>query len=92
MKQMTKIPLLLLVLLIGVAACGKDEPDVANLVYDADNDSTLEKLTTPVWRYYGDKPDDVTRIMYTYRQKGVYCLFPKTSAREQELQRLRLSS
>lgn len=52
-----------------------------------ENDTELEKLTTNVGYYYGNKPN-LTFLEFAYRAAGQYCIFPKTDRRNTELEQL----
>ena len=88
---MKKILFGMAVCAIALAGCGSDtvfdEPEETIVHIPPDYDASLEKLERNVGYYYGDKPD-LTRYEFAYRAAGQYCIFPKTEAREQELNRL----
>ena len=75
-------------LTLGCDSVDEDPVNVTVNVVDAqENDTELEKLTTNVGYYYGEKPD-LTLWEFSYRAAGQYCIFPMTEKREKELEQL----
>jgi hypothetical protein len=80
--------MMLAALTVIMMACSKDEPfdDSATLNPE---DTRLEILATPVWRYYGGAGDHyIQKITYTMRDASCYFISPLTEERDEELAKM----